>query len=236
MSTKKTRLFPLLMVSLWFMTVTTQAHESPDIFHALRLELDAGENRSNESVNHWDLDGWIGGDTNKLWLKSEGEMVDHNIDSSESWALYSRNVATFWDVQAGLRHDDLPDSMTYAVFGATGLAPYYFETEAHLFVSEEGDVSVRLREENDFLFTQKLILQPYLELNVFAQDVHERNVGAGVSDASVGLQLRYEVTRQFAPYIQFEYSRLFGDTADIAETNGDSRNDSALTAGVRFLF
>ena len=163
-------------------------------------------------------------------------MADHDTEQSETWALYSYNLATFWDAQAGIRYDNQPESTNYVVAGLTGLAPYYFETEAHLFVSEEGDFSFRLREENDFLLTQKLILQPYLELNVYAQDVKELEVGSGLSDVSLGLQLRYEITRKIAPYVEVSYGRLFGDTADYANSNGEDRNDSSVTAGIRLMF
>lgn len=212
------------------------AHEDADTLHAFHLDVDAGENRDNESVANWDLDGWIGGDDNKLWLKSEGAVVGHNTQSSENWALYSRNIATFWDVQAGVRYDNKPESTGYFVTGVTGLAPYHFETQAHLFASEDGDVSFRLREENDFLFTQKLILQPFLELNVYAQDVKELDIGSGLSDASIGLQLRYEITRKFAPYVEVSYDSLFGSTADMAEAKGEHASNSSITAGVRLMF
>jgi len=211
-------------------------HEDVGTFHAFHLDMDAGENRDNNAVSHWDLDGWIGGDQHKLWLKSEGEVADHNTEQSENWALYSYNLDTFWDVQAGIRYDNKPASTAYLVAGFSGLAPYYFETQAHLFFSEDGDAGLRLRKENDVLLTQKLILQPYLELNAYAQDVEELEVGSGLSDVSLGLQLRYEVTRQFAPYIELDYGRLFGGTADYAQSHGEDRNDNSITAGVRLLF
>lgn len=213
-----------------------QAHDGTATFHAFRLDVAAGENRDNASVANWDLDGWIGGDDHKLWLKSEGEVVDHVTEHSETWAMYSYNIATFWDLQAGVRYDSQPESTGYFVAGFTGLAPYYFETEAHFFASEDGDIGFRLREENDFLLTQKLIVQPYLELNAYAQDVKELGVGSGLSDASLGLQLRYEVTRKIAPYVEVSYGRLFGDTADYAQSRGEDRNDSSVTAGIRLMF
>ena len=225
-----------LMLCGLLLTSVVRAHDGTTTYHAFRMELDAGESRDNTSVANWDLDGWIGGDKHKLWLKSEGEMADHDTEQSETWALYSYNLATFWDAQAGIRYDNQPESTNYVVAGLTGLAPYYFETEAHLFVSEEGDFSFRLREENDFLLTQKLILQPYLELNVYAQDVKELEVGSGLSDVSLGLQLRYEITRKIAPYVEVSYGRVFGDTADYANSNGEDRNDSSVTAGIRLMF
>ena len=225
---------PLLL--LMTLSPAGHAHEDMPVFHAFRLELDAGESRDNESVSNWNLDGWIGGDDNKLWLKSEGAVVGHNTQTSENWAMYSHNIATFWDAQAGVRYDDHPESTAYFVAGFTGLAPYHVETEAHLFASDEGNVSFRLHGETDFLLTQTLILQPFLELNAFAQDVKELDVGSGLSDASIGLQLRYEITRKVAPYIEVSYESLFGDTADIADAKGENTSDSAITAGIRLMF
>ena len=226
----------LLSVLLVFVVSTAQAHEHDTIFHALRLELDAGESRNNESVSSWDLDGWIGGDTHKLWLKSEGEINNHNTSKSETWALYSYNADAFWDVQAGVRYDNRPASVAYFVTGVTGLMPFFVETEAHAFVSDEGDVSARLHLERDWLLTQKLIAQPYFEMNVFAQEVKELEIGSGLSDTKLGLQLRYEITRKFAPYIAVEYERLYGDTADYANRRGEDSGDSTIKAGVRLLF
>ena len=225
-----------LLLGFIALSPVVYAHDGAPLFHAFRLELDAGENRDNESISSWNLDGWVGGDDNKLWLKSEGAVAGHNTQTSENWAMYSRNVATFWDAQAGVRYDNRPESTSYFVAGVTGLAPYHFETEAHFFASEDGDVSFRLREENDFLLTQKIILQPYLEFNVFAQDVKDLDMGSGLSDASAGLQLRYEITRKFAPYIEVSYESLFGETADIADAKGEHTSDSTITAGIRFMF
>jgi copper resistance protein B len=226
-----------LLVSLLVFSSIVRAHDhDAAIFHALRLELDAGEDRDNQSVSSWSLDGWVGGDDNKLWLKSIGDVVDHHTEVGENWAMLSRNVDTFWDAQAGVRYDNRPESIAYFVAGVTGLAPYHFETEAHLFVSEDGDVSFRLREENDFLLNQKLILQPFFEMNVYAQDVKELGVGSGLSDATIGLQLRYEITRKFSPYIELSYDGLYGDTADIADAKGEPTSDSLITAGIRLMF
>jgi len=204
------------------------------INHMFRLEADTGAGPHGE-VSTWDLKGWIGTDENKLWLKTEGEQSASKLEDAEVWALYSRNIATFWDAQAGIRHDE-PNSATYAVFGFNGLAPYYFETEAHLFVSDKGDVSARLREENDFLLTQKLILQPYAELNAYAQDVPHQNIGAGISDGKIGLQTRYEFTRKFAPYVDVHYGRKFGETSSMAKANGEDTNEFIGAVGLRLMF
>ena len=204
-------------------------------FHMFRLETDYGGSKDG-GIASWDLDGWVGTDENKLWLKSEGENKDGKLEDAEFWALYSRNIATFWDAQVGVRYDAEPTSTAYAVVGFNGLAPYFFETEAHLFISDKGDVSARLREENDFLLTQKLILQPYAEVNLFAQDVPERDIGAGLTDGKIGLQTRYEFTRKFAPYVDVHYGRKFGETSSIAKSNGEDSDELVGAIGLRLMF
>lgn len=207
-----------------------------ETFHMFRTETDIGSNTDGETIANWDVDGWIGTDENKLWIKSEGEHKAGELESAEVWALYSRNIATFWDAQAGIRFDFEPESTGYLALGINGLAPYYFETEAHLFISEHGDVSARLREETDFLLTQKLILQPYAEVNLFAQDVQSQDVGAGIADGEIGLQTRYEITKKFAPYIDFHYGRKFGETSSIAKKAGENNEELVGSVGVRLMF
>ena len=206
-----------------------------EAYHMFRLETDYGAGEHGP-VASWDFDGWYGTDENKLWLRSEGENSDGATEQAEFQALYSRNVATFWDLQAGLRHDTRPVSTTYAVFGVEGLAPYFFETEAHLFVSDEGDVTARLREENDFLLTQRLILQPYAEVNLSAQDVEDQEIGAGFTDGEIGLQTRYEFTRKFAPYVDVRYERKFWETSSIAKNNGEDNDNFIAGVGLRLMF
>ncbi|MGB4107832.1 MAG: copper resistance protein B [Alphaproteobacteria bacterium] len=206
-----------------------------ETYHAFRLETDYGAGQDGP-VASWDLDGWIGTDENKLWLKSEGENSDGTTEQAEFWALYSRNVAEFWDLQAGIRHDTQPHSTSYAVFGVEGLAPYFVETEAHLFVSDEGDVSARLRREHDLLLTQRLIFQPYVEINLSAQDVEEQEIGAGFTEGEIGLQTRYEITRKFSPYIDVRYERKFGETSSIAKNNGEDNDDFIAAVGLRLMF
>jgi len=196
------------------------------LFHAFTLEADHGAG-NDEHIESWSLDGWIGGDIHKLWIKSEGDTEDHQTHRSENWLLYSRNVDTFWDLQAGLRYDDKPESVGYGVIGFSGLAPYWFETEAHLFISNEGDVSARLHIENDLLLTQQWVLKPYGEVNLFTQEVDELGADKGISDTEIGLQLRYEVTRKFAPYIDLRHERDFGNAKD---------SDTIISAGLRLMF
>tara|TARA_B100001971_G_scaffold213038_1_gene244956 strand:- start:98 stop:826 length:729 start_codon:yes stop_codon:yes gene_type:complete len=205
------------------------------IHHMFRVETDYGFGKES-GVASWHLDGWIGTDENKLWLKSEGARSDGTTEDAEFWAMYSRNISTFWDAQFGIRYDAKPDTTGYAVIGINGLAPYWFETQAHLFISEEGDVSARFRQENDFLITQRLIIEPYAEINLFAQDVPDRGIGAGISDGKIGLQTRYEITRKFAPYVDVHYGRKFGETSSIAKDHGEDNNELVGAIGLRLMF
>jgi copper resistance protein B len=217
------------------MNAEMMAEHGGRIFHIFRLETDYGAG-AHGAAARWDFRGWVGGDDNKLWLRSEGENAGGKTDQSEFWALYSRNVSTFWDAQAGIRYDTQPTGTPYLVFGFNGLAPYYFETEAHLFISNDGVISARLREENDFLLTQKLITQPYAEMNLSSRKVAERDTGAGFTNGEIGLQTRYEFTRKFAPYVDIRYERKFGETSSIAGSNGEDSGDFVGAVGLRLMF
>jgi copper resistance protein B len=205
------------------------------VFHMLRGEIDATEVDSADLVT-WDGAAWIGGDVNKLWLKTEGESEVGDVAGAEVQALWSRNIADFWDLQAGVRVDLEPDTTAHLAFGVQGLAPYRFETEATAFVSEDGDLSVRLHQSFDLHLTQRLIAEPYVELEAYAQDIAERGVGAGLAHGEVGLQTRYEITRKFAPYIDLAWEGALGETASITRANGGDVSATSARAGVRFWF
>lgn len=214
--------------------VDHKAEHGGQIFHAFELETDYGAGR--DPLATWDMDGWIGTDDHKLALKSEGESVDGATEQAEIWAMYSRNISTFWDAQIGVRHDMQPFSTSYVVAGFEGLAPFFVETETHLFLSDEGDVSARIRQERDFLITQRLISQPYWEAEFYAQDVEELGIGAGIAHAEIGLQTRYEISRRFAPYMDLRYERMFGETSSISRKNGGENDDFIASFGVKLLF
>jgi copper resistance protein B len=114
--------------------------------------------------------------------------------------------------------------------------PYRFETDAAAFVSEDGDFSLSLELEYELLLTQRLVLQPRLELNAAAQRVRAWGVGRGLNDLQLGLRLRYEIRREFAPYVGVEWVRRFGDTADLARDEGERVGNLGLVAGVRLWF
>ena len=216
--------------------------EHPDghggtIYHSVSVELDSGiTSGGSETVSSWDLSGWVGGDANKLWLKSEGELEGSDTKTAEFWALYSRKISDYWDAQIGARMDVEPESTGYAVVGFEGLAPYFFETGAHLLVSEDGDLSARLRQQNELLWTQRLISEPFFEINLAAGDNKDLGVGSGLSDIEVGLQTRYEIDRAFAPYAEVRYERAFGQTADYARDEGESTSEWIGALGVKLLF
>ncbi len=226
----------LLAISLWAPYAYTAGEHETRIFHALVLETALGSQSSHHSIVEWDLDGWIGGDDHKLWLKIEGERQNGVTETAEFWAMYSRNISTFWDAQGGIRHDAQAASLDHIVLGFNGLAPYFFETQAHIFISEKGDISARLRQENEFLLTQSLILEPYLEFNVFAQDVPEIAVGQGLSEAELGVQIRHQFIRKFALYVDIRHQRKFGETASIARRNQETVSFWAGLIGMRILF
>lgn len=187
----------------------------------------------------WDGQGWAGGDRNKFWVKTEGEY-DFNageFEEAEIQGLYSRAISKYFNLQTGVRHDISPDpSRTFGVFGVQGLAPYWFEVDAAMFVSGDGDVSARIEAEYDLLLTQRLILQPRTELNFAVQDTPQNKVGSGLSTAELGLRLRYEIKREFAPYVGVSWTRSVGNTADFARADGRSPGVVSAVVGIRSWF
>lgn len=203
-------------------------------FQADRLELRAHQGKDGYL---WDLQGFMGGDIDKLWLKSEGEgAFGVKPEAAEIQALWSHAVDPWWDLQLGLRQDLAGPGRTHAVIGLQGLAPYEFEIDAALFVSHKGDVTARIEIELDQRITQRLILQPRAELALAAQDVPELEIGAGLDHGEIGLRLRYEISRQFAPYLGVEYERKFGQSARYARAAGEYAEVASVVAGLRFWF
>lgn len=186
----------------------------------------------------WDLQGWYGGDLQKLWWKSEGEgEIGGNPEELELQALYSRAVTPFFDVQAGVRHDFRPSpERTHAVVGIQGLLPYVFEIDAAALVSDEGDVTGRFEAEYDLRIRQRLVLQPRVELEFAAQAIPELGVGPGLGSVEAGLRLRYEIRRELAPYVGIALQRRVGDTADFTRAAGDDTRRWEAVIGVRAWF
>ena len=203
------------------------------------FQADRYEYRANSGKDGylWDLQGFVGGDIDKLWLKSEGEgAFGERPEHAEMQALWSHAIDPWWDLQLGLRHDLAGPERTHAVIGLQGLAPYEFEIDAALFVSTKGDVTARIELELDQRITQRLIFQPRGKLAFSAQGLPELGIGAGLDHAEFGLRLRYEVSRQFAPYLGVEHQRKFGQSARYARGAGEDAGETSAVAGVRFWF
>lgn len=193
--------------------------------------------RDGSDAYLWDIQGYYGGPTERLWFKSEGEgEFGASPDDAEVQALYARAFAPFWDLQAGIRHDIGGPDTTHAVIGVQGLAPYMFEVDAALFVSHRGDITARIEAEIDQRITQRLNLQPRIEANLSAQDIALLGVGAGLDQIEIGARLRYEIKREFAPYIGIEQSWRTGNGADFARARGEDPSVTSLVAGIRFWF
>ena len=173
-------------------------------FKAERLEY---EGNQDLHLFKWDLQHWIGNDDHKFWLKTEGDYSgDQNIfGRADLQMLYSRNIDTFWDFQIGARRAFEPERTFDAVIGFQGLAPFFIEVDSAMFITETGNVLGRLSLGYELLLTQRLILAPRLELNVAAKDLQNRGVKAGVTEFEVGMRLRYEIEREFAPYVGIDY-------------------------------
>jgi copper resistance protein B len=185
-----------------------------------------------------DVQFWYGGDLNKLWLKSAGAgAYGESLEEAELQALWSRAISPFFDVQTGVRYDFRPEpERAHLVLGLQGLAPYWFEVDAAVFLSEEGDVTGHIESEYDLRITQKLILQPRADIELAAQDVPELAIGSGFSAAAAGVRLRYEFVPEFAPYVGVEYDHAFGDTADLRRAEDEDAGGWSLVVGVRAWF
>ena len=186
----------------------------------------------------WDLQGWYGGDYDRLWVKTEGEGEQgKSPESAELQALFSRRFAPFWDWQLGIRHDFEPSpNRTHLVLGLKGVVPYEFEWDSALFVSDEGDVTARIEAEYDLRITQRLVLQPRLELNAAGSDMPELGLGSGLNSTEMGIRLRYEFRREFAPYIGLSWEQRYGDTADFSRLGGEPTSVTSVIVGVRAWF
>lgn len=190
----------------------------------------------------WDLQGYIGEEYDKFWFKAEGEALTAEKEGEmEFEGLYSRAITAYFDLQAGIRYElvynrETNRSRALGVIGLQGLAPYFFEVDGSLMVSEAGDISARLEAEYDLPITQRLFGQPRLETAVAVQDVEEFGVGSGFNKVQLGFRLRYEIRREFAPYVGISWNRKLGETADFARIEGEDTSTFGLVGGVRMWF
>jgi copper resistance protein B len=184
-----------------------------------------------------DSKGWVGGDRDRLWFRAEGDGKDGDVGEAEAHLLYGRQFARWWDLLAGVRQDLEPGpSRTWAAIGIQGLAPYWFEVELTGYIGSSGRTHLRGEVEYELLLTNRLILQPLLEVELFGKSDEERGIGAGLSTTDLGFRLRYEFRRELGPYIGVTWNNKWGETADFAEAAGEQTSGARFVAGLRLWF
>lgn len=194
----------------------------------------------NEQTNSgvFDLQAWYGKTYDRLVIKTEGDINDRGIEENQTDILWGHAISTYWDTQVGIRSDYYKEgeNRQWLALGLQGLAPYWFELDITAYLGEQGNTALTLEAEYELLLTQKLIVQPRAEVTFYGKNDEQNSLGSGLSSSSIGLRVRYEFTRQFAPYLGVEWSKKFGDTADYAQLNGQNNSDTAFVAGIKFWF
>ncbi|WP_429001356.1 copper resistance protein B [Xanthomonas arboricola] len=220
-----------------FAPLQHHAMHAPGINHYVLLDRLEAFDTTRGSGQDWEARAWIGGDIDRLWLRSEGERQDGRTQAASVEAFYGHAISPWWDLLVGARQDiGAGEHRSWAAFGVQGLAPYKFETEATLYVGSGSRAALRLEGEYEVLLTNRLILQPRVEAGIALTDDERRGVDSGLEQVEVGLRLRYEITRRFAPYLGWVHSRSFGDTARRAAIDDEPARDSRFVAGVRIWF
>jgi copper resistance protein B len=217
----------------------------PDITaHAMRdnaihgfVLVDRLETGIDGDAQSWAARSWIGTDRDRVWLRSEGERTGNGTHSADLEVFYGHSVARWWELLVGVRHDFAPaGAQDFIAVGVTGLAPYKFEVSATAYLGASGHSAARLEVEYETLLTNRLVLQPLLEANLYGQEDPRRGLGSGLSTVEAGLRLRYEFTRRFAPYIGVVRERAFGGTATLRRGSGEDTDDTRFVAGLRLWF
>ncbi len=227
-------LFASLFAAAISLPVQAGMEDDPTL---IKLMIDQFEQRygDDEDPVVLESDIWIGKDLNKLWFKADVESVDGETEQADLELRYSRAVAPFWDFQAGLRQDLKPSDETrsWLALGFRGLAPYFFDIDAALYLGENGRSQVTFDTEYEILFTQKLILTPEVQLTINGKEDKALGLGSGLSSVETGLRLRYEIIREFAPYIGVNWAGVFGKTSDYVEAAGGQSSDTQFVVGIR---
>ena len=207
------------------------------IFYSILFDrLETARSR-DRTTGQYDLTASIGRDYDRVVLKAEGDVDDSRLQEARTELLWGHAVAAYWNTQLGVRHDGgAGPSRTWLAFGVQGLAPYWFEVDVAAYVGDERRSALRLDVEYELLLTQKLILQPRVEANLYGKRDAERGLGAGLSDLTAGVRLRYEIRREFAPYVGIEWAGKFGRTADYAQAAGEDAKEARFVAGLRFWY
>ncbi len=213
-----------------------QAHEmGNNYFSAVMLDRLEAQNSSSGHASYWEGQGWIGGDLNKAWFKTQGDAAQGRVQTADAQALYSRAIAPYWDAQIGARHDFQAQSQPareWLALALKGLAPYNFDVDASAYFGSHG-AAARLKATYTLLFTQRLALVPEAEANLYSKPDPQRALGSGLSNLDLSLLLKYEIRREVAPYLGITWSGRYGATADFARAAGQPANRLSLVAGVR---
>lgn len=210
--------------------------EDNAIFEHVLFDQFEDRTDGSDSALRWDVQGWIGTDMNRLWLKSEGFLDNGTVGDGDIEALYDRPIPRmrYFDWQAGIREDlDSGPRRTWGGIGIEGLAPYFFEIEPTFYFRGGGHVAGRLTTSYDLRITQRVVAQPEIEMNFYSKPDPQRMLGTGLSDLDAGFRIRYEFSRKFAPYVGFAYTTKFGDTATLSRRAGEAVSAPRFVFGVR---
>lgn len=186
----------------------------------------------------YDIQAWYGTTYNRFVIKAEGDIADGTLEESSTELLWGHALNAYFDTQFGVRLDQYDEGKDrqWLAIGMQGLAPYWFELDVTAYVGDDGRTALSAEAEYELLLTQRLILQPRAELNLYGKDDLDNRLGSGLSDLALGLRLRYEFSRQFAPYIGVEWTDTYGDTADYRRAAGQDTSGTQFVAGLRFWF
>ncbi len=185
--------------------------------------------------SRWDSRSWIGGDINRLWVRSEGDVLNGELDTAEAQVLYGRSINRWWDVVGGVRFDPRPSPYhTWLAIGVQGIAPYFIDVQATAFIGPSGHVAARAEFEHELLFTQRLIMQSLVELSLSGKDDPDRGVGAGLSTGEIGVRFRYEIKRELAPYAGVVWHKKLFGTGDYARQRVGDAGGWHMVAGLRW--
>ena len=218
---------------------TQQHRHGSEIYNATSLENKWMLDKHGRGEARAELESWVGTDENKLFIKGDFSKAESAREEYDVKALYSRNIATFWDAQTGVRYRyDANKAVNKdafdAVVGLHGLAPYFFETDAYAYVGQYQYVGLSLEAKRDILFTQKLIAEPFVKAQLVLHDDAKIAKKTGLSHAEVGVQTRYEINKQFMPFIEVAYVYDKGDK--INQWQDDTLSEQGFQYGLGLLF
>ena len=220
----------LLVISLFNTNIFAAGKDDPLLykFNAEKLEM----KMTTDNPIDWDIDFFIGKDLNKVYFFSEGSSTKSNFDETENALVYSRAISSFWDYQIGLAYDTTQtEEELWFITGFQGLAPYFFETKIDLLINDDKNMGLRVDIDYDFLFTQQVILTPSLETSFYSKNNEKMELGSGLSSTKLGLRLRYEVVREFAPYIGITWNKTYGNTKVFEDVD-----ETKMIVGFKFWF